>query len=130
MWASQRQESLLHLVYAQSPEHCLALGGAQGILVELNEWEHQDPKRLSDFFEFTQLIVTDAGLHIGALLTMRCEAVIQVISTNIPSSFFLVNSYLNFSTHFFQQMIAKYLISYILITASMELLVGCFHTQM
>lgn len=57
----------------QSPEQCLTLGGAQGILAELNEWEQQDPKRLSDLFEFTQLIVTESGLEIAADSPFWCS---------------------------------------------------------
>lgn len=40
-------------------EQCLALGRAQWILVGLNKREHQDPKRLSDLFAFTQIINHD-----------------------------------------------------------------------
>lgn len=116
------------LWYPQSLEQCLAHRGAQWMLVELNAWGLQDPKILGDFSEFTQLIVTDPILKIaadpqfGVLLTVMCSVVLWLISLTIAASFLLVNSYLNFWTHFFQQMSAHYLVSSILLRSSSELL--------
>lgn len=61
-----------------------------------------------------------ADFQTGVPLTVRCEGVLRVISTSIPSSLFLVYS-------LFQQMVAEYFISYIPITAFTELLLCYFH---